>query len=43
MQAMECSLCQTERERRNRVIAADDARVRRLASLILKRGRGRSP
>ena len=28
MQRMECSQCQTERERRNRVIAAEDSRVR---------------
>ena len=29
MQEMECSLCKAERDRRNRVMAGDDARVRR--------------
>ena len=29
MQAMECSLCQAERDRRNRVMDGDDPRVRR--------------
>ena len=29
MQVMECSLCKAERDRRNRVMAGDDPRVRR--------------
>ena len=29
MQYMECAICQNERERRNRVMAEDDPRVRR--------------